>query len=199
LIIAAVYERLVYGKGQNGEGQKSAPSFLTLAEPEDRVISANSFSKAWSMTGWRVGWMTIPPGLSDDLAKLVEFNTSCVPVFVQAGALAAVTGGEDYVRQQATELTAARQQLFSALRALPGVELPEATGAMYAFFRIDGFEDCMALARALISETGIGLAPGSAFGPEGEGWLRWCYAASPTKLDKGIDRLSSFVSRRRAA
>jgi aspartate/methionine/tyrosine aminotransferase len=189
-----VYERLVYEPGQ-----KSAPSFLTLAEPEERVISANSFSKAWSMTGWRVGWLTVPPSLSADLTKLVEFNTSCVPQFVQAGALAAITGGEDYVKQQAGELTAARERLFGALRALPGVELPEATGAMYAFFRMTGFDDCMVLARALISETGLGLAPGSAFGPEGEGWLRWCYAASPAKLDEGIDRLSRFVARRTAA
>ncbi|QHN02557.1 pyridoxal phosphate-dependent aminotransferase [Granulicella sp. WH15] len=184
-----VYERLVYI-----EGMKSAPSFLTIAEAEDRVIIVNSCSKSWTMTGWRVGWMVVPTSVVADLAALIEFNTSCVAEFSQRAATKAILDGESYVQQLRAELAETKSRLTAAIRVLPGIEVPEADGAMYLFLRIDGEKDSVSLAKRLIQQVGLGLAPGRAFGPEGEGWLRWCYAAQWTKNELGVERLAAFLA-----
>jgi aspartate/methionine/tyrosine aminotransferase len=189
LICDDVYERLVF------DGRPSAASFLALAEPEDRVIGANSFSKAWRMTGWRLGWLVLPPALRDPVGVLLEYNTSCAPDFVQAAAVAAVTEGEAHVAELRSELAAERDLVVGALRAMPGVEAPEPDGGMYAFFRITGCTDSVALAKDLIAQAGIGLAPGAAFGDEGEGWLRWCFAHRPEKNAEGLRRLGAYLGR----
>jgi aspartate aminotransferase len=185
-----VYERLVYA-----DGVSSAPSFLNLADPHEKVIVINSFSKAWSMTGWRLGWMVAPPAILPDLASLLEYNTSCVSEFTQRAGAVAVQQGEPYVVQLRAELAATRAKLFAALEHLPGLEVPQADGAMYLFLRVAGEDDSVRLAKRLIEEVGLGLAPGRAFGPEGEGWLRWCYAAGWKKIESGIERLTRFLSR----
>jgi aspartate aminotransferase len=185
-----VYERLIF-RG----GLRSAPSFLTLADDEERLIVVNSFSKAWTMTGWRVGWLVGPRSIFSDLAPLIEYNTSCVAEFSQRGATVALEQGEAYVLAQRDELAATKEKLTELLRQLPGVEVPEADGAMYAFLRIAGQGNSMELARKLIDQAGLGLAPGRAFGPEGEGWLRWCYAARWSKNEEGVERLARFLSR----
>ena len=184
-----VYERLVLG-----EGAANAPSFFALADARDRLIGANSFSKAWLMTGWRLGWLVAPEELFADLGKVIEFNTSCVPGFVQSAGIAALTKGEPHVRALRQELTANRDKVLAHLSAMEGVEAPCPEGGMYAFFRVQGHGDSVALARRLVAEAGLGLAPGAAFGPEGEGWLRWCFAAGGTDLDEGLARLARWVS-----
>jgi aspartate/methionine/tyrosine aminotransferase len=189
LICDDVYERLVF------DGRDSAASFLALAEPEDRVIGANSFSKAWRMTGWRLGWLVLPPALREPVGVLLEYNTSCAPDFVQAAAAAALSEGEAHVAELRSELATARDQVLSALRAMPGVEAPQPDGGMYAFFRIAGCTDSVALAKDLIAQAGIGLAPGAAFGHEGEGWLRWCFAHRPEKNAEGLRRLAAYLGR----
>ena len=93
------------------------------------------------------------------------------------------------------ELSISKDQVLSALRAMPGVEAPEPDGGMYAFFRLAGCDDAMAVAKQLVSEAGLGVAPGSAFGPEGEGWLRWCFAHRPEKNAAGLARLAAFLQR----
>lgn len=185
-----VYERLVHDPAL-----ASAPSFLARYEDGDRIVSTNSFSKSWSMTGWRAGWIAAPEPLMTDLGKLIEYNTSCILEPIQRAATVALRDGETEVSKLRTHLTATRAQLVASLRALPGVEVPEAGGAMYAFFRIEGYDDTLALAKRLVDEAGLGLAPGGAFGPEGNGWLRWCHATSPAKLDEGVARLRGFLSR----
>ncbi len=185
-----VYERLVYS-----DGMRSAPSFLTLANDRDRLIVVNSFSKAWCMTGWRVGWMVVPPALLPDVAALLEYNTSCVSEFSQRAGTIALKQGESYILQMCAELARTKSKLITALRPLPRLEIPDADGAMYLFLRVAGEDDSLCLAKRLIDEVGLGLAPGRAFGPEGEGWLRWCYAAEWKKIESGIDRLSRFLSR----
>ncbi|MET0272096.1 MAG: pyridoxal phosphate-dependent aminotransferase [Phenylobacterium sp.] len=190
LIADDVYERLIFGPGP------LAPSFLTLADPGDRLISTNSFSKAWRMTGWRLGWQVLPPALTDAVGVLLEYNTSCAPDFVQTAGIAALTEGEPYVAALRAELTQAKDQVLGALRQMPGVEAPEPDGGMYAFFRIEGCTDSVDLARTLIAEAGLGLAPGGAFGTEGEGWLRWCFAARPEKNAAGLERLAAYLGAR---
>jgi aspartate/methionine/tyrosine aminotransferase len=189
LIADDVYERLSFGPAG------VAPSFLTLAQDDDRVISVNSFSKAWRMTGWRIGWMVLPPALTEAMGVILEYNTSCAPDFIQTGAIAALTQGEASVAALRAELIAAKDQVLAGLRALPGVEAPEPDGGMYAFFRIEGRNDSMAVAKDLIAKAGLGLAPGSAFGDEGAGWLRWCFAGRPENNAAGLERLAAYLAR----
>ena len=193
LVADDVYERLAY------LGAGSAPSFLPLADPGDRVISTNSFSKAWRMTGWRLGWIVAPEPLIESLGVLLEYNTSCAPEFVQQAAVAALQRGEPQLAVLRAELMAARERVVGALAAMPGVEVAPPDGGLYAFFRVDGCADSLALAKDLVRTARVGLAPGAAFGPEGEGWLRWCLAAAPAKADEGLSRIGDYLERRSAA
>jgi aspartate/methionine/tyrosine aminotransferase len=177
------YERLYY------EGNNVAPSFLDIADVDERVISTNTFSKSWLMTGWRLGWAVVPPALEADLAKLVEYNTSCAPVFVQRAGIAAVTQGEPVIAHTIERFRKARDFLVGALQAIPGVEVALPSGTMYAFFRVRGVTDSLAFCKQLVAKHGLGLAPGAAFGPQGEGYVRWCFAASEDKLAEGVARL----------
>jgi aspartate aminotransferase len=187
-----VYERLIFRPGL-----EAAPSFLALADADERLVVVNSFSKSWRMTGWRIGWLTVPEAIAGDLAKVIEYNTSCVSDFVQRGAFAAISDprGEATVKEQRAALLASRQRLRDGLTALEGVSLPATDGAMYAFFRIAGHEDSVAFCKQLIVEDGLGLAPGVAFGPEGNGYIRWCFAAGIEKIDDGLARLRQFLTR----
>ncbi|WP_321878821.1 pyridoxal phosphate-dependent aminotransferase [Burkholderia cepacia] len=188
LVADEVYERLAFGAD-------GAPSFLDIASREERVVVVNSFSKAWAMTGWRLGWLIAPAAVMGDLSKLVEYNTSCAPGFVQAAGEVALRDGEPFVRSFVAALRDARDHLVAALRALPGVEVPPPPGAMYLFLRLPGAADSLAFCKTLVREAGLGLAPGRAFGPEGEGFVRWCYACDPARLDAGVERLRSFLAR----
>jgi aspartate/methionine/tyrosine aminotransferase len=161
------------------------------------VIGVNSFSKAWLMTGWRLGWMVAPPNLETDLGKLIEYNTSCAPDFVQAAGLVAIRDGEADVLALRGDLQATRDLMLERLCAMPGVSAIPPEGGMYVFFRIAGQDHSLDLAKRLIREAGLGLAPGAAFGPEGEGWLRWCIATAPTRLEQGLSRLETWLARSR--
>ncbi|WP_099900585.1 pyridoxal phosphate-dependent aminotransferase, partial [Methylobacterium frigidaeris] len=189
-----VYQRLPYDPDVAG-----APSFLTRYRPGDRIISVNSFSKAWLMTGFRIGWIVVPPDIVDTFVKLIEYNTACVPEPSQRAADAALRGGEPVIASLRAHLRRTRAILAEGLGAHEGVELPEAGGGMYGFFRIAGYEDAVTLTRRLVDEVGLGLAPGNAFGLEGRGWLRWCHAASEDKLRDGLGRLARFLALSRQA
>jgi aspartate/methionine/tyrosine aminotransferase len=177
------YERLYFGQGG------IAPSFLDIMDDGDRVISTNTFSKSWLMTGWRLGWLVVPAGLSADLGKLIEYNTSCTPVFVQRAGMAAVTGGDAVIARSLERFRRARDFLVAELRKLPKVQVAVPDGTMYVFFRVDGMTDSLAFCKRLVRDVGLGLAPGSAFGPEGEGYVRWCFASELDRLADGVARL----------
>lgn len=192
IVADEVYERLYYGEAE----ERAAPSFLDLASRDERLICVNSFSKAWLMTGWRLGWMVAPPTLMGDLGKLVEYNTSCAPSFVQQAGIAAVAHGEPFTRSLVADLRVSRDHLAAALARLPGVDVKVPRGAMYLFFKLPGAQQSLALCKALVRDAGLGLAPGSAFGPEGEGFVRWCYACDPARLDAGVERLAGYLAAR---
>jgi aspartate/methionine/tyrosine aminotransferase len=194
IVADEVYERLYYG-----DDGRVAPSFLDLASRDERVIAVNSFSKAWLMTGWRLGWLVAPTSLMDDLGKLVEYNTSCAPSFVQQAGIAAVRDGEAFTQSLVADLRASRDHLVNALQSIPGVEVRAPEGAMYVFFALPGADRSLELCKSLVREVGLGLAPGSAFGAEGEGFVRWCYACDPVRLDRGVERLRAFLSGHRRA
>ncbi len=188
IIADEVYERVWFGEGL------AAPSFLDIAEPEDRLVVAHSFSKSFLMTGWRLGWLVVPVRLIDAIGKLIEFNTSCAPVFVQRAGLAGLAQADDFVPQLVARLKLGRDTLLPRLTALPGVSVATPPGGMYAFFRVAGQDDSLAFAKRLVVEHGLGLAPGIAFGACGEGWLRWCFASrDPQRLIQGADRLQGAL------
>lgn len=193
IVADEVYERL-YFEADTANG--AAPSFLDVAEPDDRLIVAHSFSKSFLMTGWRLGWLVLPPALTEAVGKLIEFNTSCAPVFVQRGAAAAIAHGDQVTPALVAHLRRCRDTLVPLLQALPGVELATPRAGMYAFFRLPGDADCLEVAKRLVREAGLGLAPGSAFAPEAAGWLRWCFASRDTgRLEEGVRRLRGWLGR----
>jgi len=185
-----VYERLYYAGGGD---RACAPSFLDIADGDDRLVSTNSFSKAWLMTGWRLGWIVAPPALMADMGKLIEYNTSCSPVFVQRAGVAAIEQGEATVAHTLARFRKARDQLTLSLNGIPRVETAPPAGAMYAFFRVEGVSNSLEFCKRMVREARLGLAPGSAFGPEGEGFIRWCFADSEDRLADGVARLSRYL------
>ena len=165
-----------------------------MAEPEDRLIVAHSFSKSFLMTGWRLGWLVLPKALTHPVGKLIEFNTSCAPVFAQRAATVALQRGDEVTPGLVKHLRVCRDTLVPLLREMPGVQLAEPKGGMYAFFRLEGQADSLQTAKRLVREAGLGLAPGSAFGPEAAGWLRWCFASrDPQRLVQGAERLRHWL------
>jgi aspartate/methionine/tyrosine aminotransferase len=192
LLADEVYERLYYEPTPNG----CAPSFLDVAQPDDRLVIAHSFSKSFLMTGWRLGWLVMPPAMTHHMGKLIEFNTSCASVFTQRAAIEAIRRTDEVTPRVVAHLKTCRDTLVPLLQGLPGVELTPAKGGMYAFFKLDGFDDSLALAKRLVAEAGIGLAPGNAFAPEAQGWLRWCFASKDvSRLRQGVDRLATWLAK----
>ncbi|WP_144143046.1 pyridoxal phosphate-dependent aminotransferase [Paraburkholderia sp. BCC1884] len=199
IVADEVYERLYYPDADahpaaGSKPSRTAPSFLDLAGRDERVICVNSFSKAWLMTGWRLGWIVAPAALMDDLGKLVEYNTSCAPAFVQQAGITAVEQGESFTQALVHDLRASRDHLVRALSTVPGVDVKAPPGAMYLFFSMPGASSSLELCKAMVREVGLGVAPGSAFGPQGEGFLRWCYACDTARLDAGVERLQRFLT-----
>ena len=193
-----VYERLYFDVTPNG----CAPSFLDIAAPEDRLIVAHSFSKSFLMTGWRLGWLVMPPSMTQHMGKLVEFNTSCAPVFIQRAGLVALERTDDVTPQLVAHLKTCRDTLVPLLQAVPGVQVAPAKGGMYAFFRLadqQRFGDSLETAKRLVVEAGLGLAPGNAFmvnpTAEAQGWLRWCFASRDlARLGQGVERLQRWLT-----
>ena len=190
-----VYERLYYEPTAN----RCAPSFLDIAAEDDRLVVAHSFSKSFLMTGWRLGWLVMPPGLTHHMGKLVEFNTSCASVFTQRAGVVALQRTEDVTPRVVAHLKACRDTLVPLLQALPQVQVEPAKGGMYAFFKLDGYNDSLETAKRLVAEAGLGLAPGNAFAPEAQGWLRWCFASKDlSRLGDGVGRLKGWLQGRKA-
>ena len=188
-----VYERLYFAPSPLA----CAPSFLDVATAEDRLLVAHSFSKSFLMTGWRLGWLVLPPSVTPQIGKLIEFNTSCASVFTQRAGIAALERRDAVTPRVVAHLRQCRDVLCGALQQLPGVQLARPLGGMYAFFRLPpqpGLADSLALAKALVAQAGLGLAPGDAFAPEAQGWLRWCFASrDPQRLGLGVERLRAWL------
>ncbi len=182
-----VYARLVY------DGRTLAPSVVELAEPDDRVIIINSFSKSWNMTGWRLGWLTAPPDLLLSLAKLTEYNIAGPATFVQHAGIVALREGEAHVARSRAAFEERRDLVYRRLSALNRIGMVKPKGAFYAFFSVEGETDSLALTKRLLHDAGVGLAPGTAFGDVGEGYLRLCFAASSALLNEAIDRLERVL------
>lgn len=185
LIADEVYNRLVY------EGAQAA-SVLDFAEPDDRVLAIGSFSKAWAMTGFRIGWLVVPEGTRDSFTELVEMTHSGVAPFVQAAALAALAD-EDFVDAFKAYCSAGRTLAIQALSGLNRVRFTPPPGAFYAFLGIDRLTDSLGFALDLVEHHGVAVAPGIAFGAGGEGHVRLCFAQSPVRLERALGRLREAI------
>jgi aspartate/methionine/tyrosine aminotransferase len=190
IIADEVYGRFVYGD------EPLAPSFHALIEPHDRVLFVNTFSKNWAMTGWRVGWIEAPVELGPKIENLIQYSTSCVPTFVQRAATVALEEGEDFVRLQVARAKRGRDIMTETLGATGRVRFAPTHGAFYLFFSIDGETDVRPLAIRIIDEANVGLAPGTAFGDAGEGYLRVCFARGEESLTEAANRLADWIKRR---
>jgi aspartate/methionine/tyrosine aminotransferase len=182
LISDEVYSRLVY------DGAEAAPSLLDVAAPDDRVIVCNSFSKTWVMTGWRLGWMTVPAGTRETISDIVEVMHSTVAPFIQRAGIAAVADTA-CVADFRAHCARGRAIVGEALMGLNGVRYAAPPGAFYAFVGIEGLADSLGFAKRLVVDHKVAVAPGIAFGAAGEGHLRICFAQSEQRLDRAVHRL----------
>ncbi len=182
-----VYHRTVYDRN-------AAFSFLEIARPDDPLFVVNSFSKAWAMTGWRLGWIVYPEGSREAFEKLIQFNTSGAPEFLQHGAIAALRDGEDFVHEFAARCGAGRTVVNERLARMPRVRNIPNSGAFYAMFSVDGVTDTLTFCKRAVAEAGIGMAPGTSFGKGSERYVRLCYAKSTELLTEAMDRLEKFVA-----
>ena len=180
-----VYERLVY------DGTTVAPSPLNVPGARARTIVVQSFSKAYRMTGWRVGYAIAPPDLARAMTHLQEFVVSNAPSIGQEAARVALIDGEPFVAASQARYARHRRIALDRLRAIPSVIVPEPTGAFYVFPRLDGLDDSVAFCRHLVTRHGVGLAPGAVFGAGGEGHIRLCFAVEEPILRDALDRFEA--------
>ncbi|MCC7347774.1 MAG: pyridoxal phosphate-dependent aminotransferase [Variibacter sp.] len=176
IIADETYARFWYGEGPR------APSFLDVMEPDDRILFVNTFSKNWAMTGWRMGWILAHPALGQVIENLIQYATSGVAQFMQRAGVAALQDGEEFVALQIARARAGRDLMAAALAATGRCRFALPQGAFYLLFAVEGESDTRRLAMRIIDEGGVGLAPGSAFGAGGEGFLRLCFARDPAQL-----------------
>jgi aspartate/methionine/tyrosine aminotransferase len=189
IIADETYARYWYGDGAR------APSFLDVMETEDRILFVNTFSKNWAMTGWRIGWIGAHPSLGQVIENLIQYSTSGVAQFMQRAAVAALERGEGFVAHQIARARQGRDIAARALAATRGCRFAMPAGAFYLFFAVEEERDTGGLARRIIDEAGVGLAPGTAFGAGGEGFLRLCFARKGEELEAAMERVRATLSR----
>ena len=191
VIADEVYNRFVYDR----PGVTSAPSFIAATTPDDPLIVVHSFSKAWAMTGWRMGWMVAPARIGHAIDKLIEYNTSGAQPFLQRACIVAIEQGEGFVAEMVERCRRGRDLTIQRLSAMPRVEIVPAPAAFYQMFSIDGSGDTLEFAKRMVREARVGLAPGSAFGQGGEKHFRLCFACSTERISKAMDRLEAFLEK----
>ncbi|MCC6006421.1 MAG: pyridoxal phosphate-dependent aminotransferase [Rhodobacteraceae bacterium] len=187
IIADEVYNRLSFHAD-------AAPSVLALAEEEDRVMSINSFSKAWAMTGWRVGWLSHPPALSRTIGAITQYVNSGTASFVQAAAAVALREGEDVVAAIRARCAAGVDATWEALAGVNAIHLgARPPGGMYAFFRIEGYDDSREACAMLLDRAGVGLAPGFLFGEAGRPFIRLCVCRETAQIAEAAGRIATAL------
>ena len=187
IISDEVYERIIYDR-------KVAPSFLDISKDDDLLIVVNSFSKSWAMTGWRLGWMTVPEGLINIFEKLNEFNVASPSSPAQHAGIVAINDGEKFIEKMIHDLKISRSIALKNLNNFSRVIFPYSDAAFYAYFKIKDVSDSEKFCFDTLSMTGVGLAPGTSFGNGGDSWIRICYAKSPDLLNKAFEKLEAVLS-----
>lgn len=188
IISDEVYGRLVYGKDH-------APSFLEHAGPDDLLMTVNSFSKAWAMTGWRLGWLVGPQFAENIIRDIALYDNMGPPTFTQFGGIEAIKHGDAFIKEQLTLWQKNRDRIAEVLGAHPNIHMSTPDSSFYAFFRVDGEPDCVAFAKRLIEEVGLSVTPGCAFGKSCKGWIRMCFAVSEEKLEQALERFLKAIDK----
>ena len=184
-----VYSRFYYGE----RGETRAPSFLDICGDEDMLLLANTFSKNWAMTGWRAGWLQAPKALGAAIERIIQYNSSGTPAFLQRGCVAALDLGEDFIAAQAAKARANRDMVARLLGEMPKIRFESPKGAFYMFFAVDGMTDSARTTLRIIDEANVGFAPGATFGPGGEGHLRMCFLRDPAKIEEALGRFKTWL------
>ncbi|MGL4592489.1 MAG: pyridoxal phosphate-dependent aminotransferase [Aestuariivirga sp.] len=190
-----VYSRFYFG----ARSETRAPSFLDICDDEEMLLLANTFSKNWAMTGWRVGWLQAPRVLGPAIERIIQYNSSGTPAFLQRGCVAALDTGDDFVAEQVSRARSNRDLASRMLAGMPQLRFETPHGAFYLFFAIDGMRDSTATTLRIIDEAKVGFAPGATFGPGGEGHLRMCFLRDPGKLEEALDRFGQWLRTNRPA
>ena len=191
IIADEVYHRTVYDR-------EAAPSFLEIANDDDPLIVVNGFSKAFTMTGWRLGWMVTPRRYGTQMAVLSEcFNTGA-PSFIQRAGVVALERGDEVVARLREQYRDGRDAVMEILGRHPRVELATPEGAFYAFPRIPGLRSSLAFVEGVLAEENVGLAPGYTFGPGSDEHFRLCFAQSPERLRIALERIVRYIDRHAA-
>ncbi|MER8946647.1 pyridoxal phosphate-dependent aminotransferase [Mesorhizobium sp. M0809] len=186
IIADEIYSLFHYGHGR-------APSFIDIMADEDRILFVNSFSKNWAMTGWRIGWIKIHPALQQVFENLVQYSTSGVAQFMQRGAVVALDEGDAFIVEQVERARAARDLVCGILAETGRARFTVPQGAFYLFFAVDGISDSRAAAFDMVDRANVGLAPGTAFGPGGEAFLRLCFHRRLDQLEEAAHRLAKWM------
>jgi aspartate/methionine/tyrosine aminotransferase len=185
-----VYSRFYFGS----DGAGRAPSFLDICEDEEQLLLSNTFSKNWAMTGWRVGWLQAPRAVGPAIERIIQYNSSGTPAFLQRGCVAALETGETFVAEQVARARANRDLACRMLGEMPGIRFEVPPGAFYLFFAVDGMTDSTATTLRIIDEANVGFAPGATFGPGGEGFLRMCFLRDPALLEQALGRFGHWLA-----
>jgi aminotransferase len=182
-----IYDRLVYGTEHE--------SIITREGMKDRTVYLAGFSKAYAMTGWRIGYACAPAEVIEQMMKIHQYTVMCVPTAGQYAALEALSNGESEVVRMVAEYGRRRTRIWERLNKM-GLHCFEPRGAFYAFPNITstGLDDDT-FAERLLNEEKVVVVPGNAFGEQGRGHVRACYAASMEQIDEACDRIERFVSR----
>jgi aminotransferase len=182
-----IYEKIVYDRARH-------ISICSLPSMEDRTITLNGFSKAYAMTGWRIGYVVAGKTLSSTLRKLHYYATLCPNAVSQKAALAALTGPQDCVKEMVSEYRRRRELLLNRLKEVESVSYAMPKGTFYVFPDFSNYEKSdEVLASNLLKEAGVVTAPGSGFGRAGEGHLRISYSVSYDQVEEGIERIRKFL------
>jgi aspartate aminotransferase len=181
-----IYERLLYdGTEQMSIGAVSQEMF-------NRTIISNGFAKAYSMTGWRIGYVAGPLDLIKAVTTLQSQSTSNVCTFAQYGAIAALEGSQDCVQEMLTAFTARRQGIYDLINGIPGLSCLKPDGAFYMFINIDKTGlGSLAFCDKLLTDYQVAVIPGIAFGADDH--IRASYATDMTTIERGMERISKFV------
>ena len=183
-----IYDRLAYGDYRHR-------AMSALPGMRERTILMGGFSKAYAMTGWRVGYMAAPAGILEGLVKVHQYGIMSAPTTAQDAALVAIVDGEPDVERMVAEYDRRRRLIVDGLNAL-GLDTFEPRGAFYAFPRISSTGlSAEAFTERLLTEERVAVVPGDAFGPSGAGHVRMCYATSYEQIEEALRRIGRFVGR----
>lgn len=187
LLSDEIYEKIIYDAAVH-------ISLATFPAASDRTITINGFSKAYAMTGWRLGYLTAPVELMSGLLRVHQYTTVCATSFAQAGAVAALTGPQDPLANMVAEFDQRRRVIVRAFQDMPGCALVTPQGAFYAFPRIPASIASAEFARKLLGQIGVAVVPGAAFGAYGEGFVRIAYSCSLPAVQTGMSQIRAFLA-----